>query len=52
MKTDEDVLAFLLKLNKALAAKEEKDEKIVEPGLPPNIENPQDFISDDCVKPV
>lgn len=50
MKPEEDVLAFLLKLNLALAAKEQKGESIVGPGLPPGIGNPQEFVSEDCVR--
>lgn len=50
MKSEEDVLAFLLKLNLALAAKEEKGEEIVGPGLPPGIGNPREFVSEDCVR--
>lgn len=49
MKWDEDILAFLLSLNLELAEKEENGEKIVGPGLPPTIDNPAKYITDDCV---
>jgi hypothetical protein len=50
IKDDEDSLAFLLKLNLQLAAKESKGEPITPPGLPAGIANPKEFISADCVK--
>ncbi len=49
MKDNEDILAFLLKLNLELADKESKDEPITPPGLPASITNPQDFVTADCV---
>jgi hypothetical protein len=49
MEEDEDALAFLLKLNLQLAAKESKGEPITPPGLPATITNPKEFISADCV---
>jgi SAM-dependent methyltransferase len=49
MKPDEDILAFLLKLNLELADKESKREAITPPGLPAFVEQPKDFISQDCV---
>jgi hypothetical protein len=49
MKPDEDILAFLLKLNLELADKEAKGEPITPPGLPAFVEKPKDFISKDCV---
>lgn len=50
MKKNEDVLAFLLGLNLELAEKEANGEEIVGPGLPPSVEIPAEFITDDCVK--
>ncbi len=50
MKSDEDILAFLLKLNLELADKESDGKTITPPGLPAFVENPKDFISTDCVK--
>lgn len=49
MKKDEDVLAFLLRLNLQLAEKEAAGEKIVGPGLPPIVRDAKEFISDDCI---
>ncbi len=49
MKPEEDILAFLLKLNLALAEKETKGETIMPPGLPAFVEMPHTFISTDCV---
>ena len=51
MKKTEDILEFLLNLNKELYAKEEKGQKIVGPGLPPSVKNPKEFISKDCIEP-
>ena len=50
MKSDEDILAFLLKLNFDLAAKEAKGEPITPPGLPAFVPEPQSFVSRDCVR--
>lgn len=49
MKPDEDILAFLLKLNLELVAKETKGDPITPPGLPAFVAEPEDFISQDCV---
>ena len=49
MKPDDDILAFLLKLNLACAAKEAKGEPITPPGLPAWVPEPQTFVSRDCV---
>ena len=49
MKPEEDILAFLLKLNLVLAEKESKGEPITPPGLPAFVEMPHTFISTDCV---
>ena len=49
IKKDDDILSFLLNLNHQLAQKEALGEKIVGPGLPPFIENPIEYISNDCV---
>jgi hypothetical protein len=50
MKPDEDILAFLLKLNLELADKETKGETITPPGLPAWVPEPQSFVSRDCVR--
>ncbi len=49
MKDDEDILAFLLKLNLECATKEAAGEKVTPPGLPAFVTNPADFVTDDCV---
>ena len=50
MKPDEDILAFLLKLNLELAAQEAQGEAITPPGLPAGVPEPQSFVSRDCVR--
>jgi hypothetical protein len=50
IKKNDDILAFLLALNLELAEKEANGEEIVGPGLPSSIENPAEFITDDCIK--
>jgi len=52
MKPDDDVLAFLFKLNKSLAVKESKGEIIVGPGLPPSVKDKSLFVSEDSVVPL
>ena len=49
MKDDEDILAFLLKLNLECAAREAAGEKITPPGLPAFVASPGDFVTKDCV---
>ena len=49
MSAGEDILAFLLKLNLALADKEKNGEAITAPGLPGFVEAPAEFVSADCV---
>jgi hypothetical protein len=49
MKENEDTLAFLLKLNLDLVAKESASESITPPGLPALFPNASDFISPDCI---
>lgn len=49
MKEGEDILAFLLKLNLDLAAKEAKGEPITPPGLPSWVKDAKEFITGDCV---
>jgi SAM-dependent methyltransferase len=49
MKPDEDILAFLLKLNLELAEKEANGESVTPPGLPTVVKDPKEFISKDCV---
>ena len=50
MNPEEDILAFLLKLNLALAAKEAQGEALTPPGLPACVPEPQSFVSRDCVR--
>jgi hypothetical protein len=49
MKPSEDILAFLLKKNLELANLEAQGKPITPPGLPGEIKNPKDFITEDCV---
>lgn len=49
MKKNDDILAFLLGLNLSLAEKEKQGEEIVGPGLPPIIDDPEQYITADCV---
>jgi hypothetical protein len=49
IKKEEDPLKFLLDLNLDLAKRETDGIKIVGPGLPPCVKDPQIFISDDCI---
>lgn len=51
MKATEDILAFLLRLNLELAAKEAKGEPILPPGLPAFVEKRSEFVTEDCVRP-
>lgn len=50
LKEKEDILAFVLKLNLDLAAKESKADPITPPGLPAFITMRERFISEDCVR--
>jgi hypothetical protein len=52
MKPDEDILAFLLKLNLELADKETKGEAITPPGLPSNYPDPKKLVTEDCVRSI
>ncbi|HVM50676.1 MAG TPA: type IIL restriction-modification enzyme MmeI, partial [Candidatus Acidoferrum sp.] len=49
MKGAEDTLAFLLRLNLDLAAKESAGESVTPPGRPCFISNAEDFITADCI---
>ena len=51
MKPDEDILAFLLKLNLELAEKEAAGKSITPPGLPKFYPVPQELVTEDCIKP-
>jgi len=45
-----DILQQLLDLNHEVAAREQAGESVTAPGLPPIVEDPAEFISDDCVR--
>lgn len=49
--TGENVLAFLLELNRRVAEMEQAGDVVTGPGLPVSIKNVEDFISDDCILP-
>jgi hypothetical protein len=51
MKPKDHILAFLLKLNLELADKESRGEPINPPGLPSGYSDPQELVSEDCVRP-
>jgi hypothetical protein len=47
----QDLLAQLLSLNLAVAQKIERGEPVTAPGLPPSYPNPQNLLTDDCIRP-
>jgi hypothetical protein len=49
MSKDADILAFLLALNQACAAKEAAGEPITPPGLPLPVEEQAEFVTEDCI---
>ncbi len=44
------ILQNLLQLNLKVAAKEKAAEPVTSPGLPPYINNKEDFVSEECVR--
>ena len=50
MKAKADPLAFLLALNKEVAAREAAGKGVTAPGLPPCVEDAGSFITEDCVR--
>lgn len=46
-----DLLAQLLALNLAVAAKIEKGEPVTAPGIPPGYPEPQRLVTEDCIRP-
>ncbi|MGI9175743.1 MAG: DNA methyltransferase [Rhodothermales bacterium] len=50
MATGASVLAHLLALNHAVAARETAGESVVGPGLPPTVSDPERFITEDCIQ--
>ena len=47
-----DLLAQLLALNLAVAAKIEKGEAVVSPGIPKNYPDAKKMVTEDCIRPV
>jgi len=50
MRSDADILQFLLDLNGKVYEKEQNGERVQGPGLPDKIKNKNEFVSDDCVR--
>ena len=50
VRSDSDVLVQLLALNRGLAAREERGEPVVTPGLPALVERPAEYVSADRVR--
>ena len=50
MKPEEDILAFLLKLNLECAEREADGKPITPPGVPAFVPEPQTFVTRDCVR--
>ena len=46
-----DLLAQLLELNLAVAARIDDDQQVTAPGLPPTFPDPERLITDDCIRP-
>ena len=46
-----DLLAQLLKLNLAVAARIDSHQQVTAPGLPPSFPDPKRLITDDCIRP-
>lgn len=49
MKKNEDMLAFLLRLNHEVAEREGQLQPVTGPGLPPCVKDPKPFITKDCI---
>lgn len=52
IKENDDILEFILNLNYACHKKEESGKEILAPGLPLFVNEPQKYISEDCVRMV
>jgi hypothetical protein len=50
MAKDADILAFLLELNLACAAREAAGQTITPPGLPLPVPECEAFLTDDCIR--
>jgi hypothetical protein len=46
-----DLLAQLLELNHKVAAREKKGEPVTPPGIPADYPNPDELVTDDCIRP-
>ena len=46
-----DLLAQLLALNLAVAARIERHDPVTAPGLPPGFPEPQTLVTEDCIRP-
>ena len=46
-----DLLAQILELNLAVAARIDHDQPVTAPGLPPTFPEPKRLITDDCIRP-
>ena len=49
--TTQDLLAQLLALNQQVAAKIEKGETVMPPGVPKNYPDAKKLVTEDCIKP-
>jgi len=47
-----DLLAQLLALNQQVAAKIEQGSPVTAPGVPPGYPEPEQLVTEDCIKPV
>ncbi|MEX1097393.1 MAG: hypothetical protein WED34_15210 [Planctomycetales bacterium] len=47
----QDLLAQLLELNHAVAARIAAGEPVAAPGVPPDYPDPQSLVTDDCIRP-
>ena len=50
MRADANALEFLFVLNQKLAEKEASLQRVIGPGLPPTVEDPSEFITEDCIR--
>ena len=50
MNKSDDVLAFLLDLNRTVANREDAGEAVIGPGLPPIVKDKSKFVSEDCLR--
>ena len=50
MRAGANALEFLFVLNQKLAEKEASLQRVIGPGLPPTVEDPSEFITEDCIR--